>query len=1243
MTSAATAAALGLSLGLSYTARAAGKPESFDPSRGCTIVGTSAGDVLKGTDGDDVICGGGGGDTIKAGAGNDIIYGDGGGDTIYGGAGDDIIYGSDGADTIRGEDGNDIIYGEAGGDTIHGGAGVDHIWGGDGGDTLWGEAGDDIIQGEAGADTVRAGGGEDVIVDTGKADTLWGDDGHDIIVAGDGADSVKGNAGDDLLFGGPGNDSHYGDGGTDTCVGGAGVNAFYSCERRLEATNLGGGTDEDVDGDGVSNADEALNHTDPLTPDQAALSYRLEVPAGCSAALSLQVVPQQDLVTEGSTALFDVTVRNDPTGGCLKAGQSPTAVAGVLNVATSDDTQDAGFESVVAWLEIPDPGTPGRNLVLPRSSGLTTTDKTGGAGCPGSEAAGCGLTLGDVVGYVDVAGGQAQQFVSGEAKSVAIRYFPVLDPADLALLSGDSGLRLAVGIVEGTGSVVVVRQEMSFVSAQPTGRVTVNGEVPDGVSQIEFPDIAAGDQATAEGVFPYTPGHEDGHEFTGVFTATAPTVSDPAVATAVVGVESDRSDLSPVYATIYPQRATVGHEKEFTVSVHPRGQMNGPLTITWESGDAELTDDGLGGDLTPGNGVYTAKFVWAPTVAALHTLTVSGVVDGRAAASDVQVSAYDESLPTGSYTGPLAEPLAYEEAELCSDLVAVYGNPDVDPQEIVEAAESVNGQVVGTFLLRGWLILIAPATDWGDLNAVLGQLTTHPSVQYAEPIEMSSASAVEPNDTWFLDQENLQAFGMRDAWAFNSGRIPTTVAVLDVGFDTNHPDLDDSIIGGWDFAENDANVDPGTCGFHGTHVAGIIGAESDNGIGVTGVNWNVDLLAQKVFRKPWYSSDCKAFSFDLADAIWSSVAEGAQVLNLSLSSSLWSIAEVESLDTASNSNVVVVAAAGNQASSHRRYPAGYERVERLDHFVFHTDVISVGSVDRRGNQSDFSNFGDWVQVWAPGESEPDGNGGHTGVLSTDLGGGYVRAFGTSMAAPFVSGVASLILSFPGYGNLGSSYVRSRLTSSSVRRPGPLGGSSSQESGSLVHGYFAVSNASFESDLATVVATGTVETISALGSVKPVSGEEMLSVSTGPGSAESFSTASWDLAAPVNALSGGILTISLCYDYVTEEYPEFVGTQFNDTLRIRVVLPNGVSRPFVDESVNTTAWTRITGINFPGGDTTVGHSGWKCPSIDIPAADLQQPHTSVGGWAAWPQIRLEVADAGDDIYDSVALLDLIAVG
>ena len=268
-----------------------------------------------------------------------------------------------------------------------------------------------------------------------------------------------------------------------------------------------------------------------------------------------------------------------------------------------------------------------------------------------------------------------------------------------------------------------------------------------------------------------------------------------------------------------------------------------------------------------------------------------------------------------------------------------------------------------------------------------------------------------------------------------------------------------------------------------------------------------------------------------------------------------------------------------------------------------------------------------MQFWAPGSN----------ILSTVAGGGTGVLSGTSMAAPFVSGLASLILSHPSYGDQGAAYVRSRLQStSSGQAPG--------QQGWVVDGYQAVSNASFEAGMATIEADGTVSVVEQLGSITPANGwgHKMLQLSTGPGGTETRAQASLDLALPVDALSDDDLRVELCYNYVTTEYPEWLDSIFNDTMRIRIVLPGGSQVGQIDESVNSTNWTEISGIDSLQGDSTVGESGWKCDSITVPAASLQQPSLGPGGWSTWPALRIVVDDAGDSIYDSVALVDNITV-
>ena len=151
------------------------------------IYGTSAGDRLVGT------------------PGNDLIFGLGGGDSINGGSGDDCIVGGDGGDSLRGNNGNDVILGGPGGDSIKGNNGKDKLYGGDDSDSLDGGNQDDILDGGNGSDGLQGGNGND---------TLFG---------GFGSDGLKGGNGDDYLDGGGGNDGLKGGPGIDTCINGEGV------------------------------------------------------------------------------------------------------------------------------------------------------------------------------------------------------------------------------------------------------------------------------------------------------------------------------------------------------------------------------------------------------------------------------------------------------------------------------------------------------------------------------------------------------------------------------------------------------------------------------------------------------------------------------------------------------------------------------------------------------------------------------------------------------------------------------------------------------------------------------------------------------------------------------------------------------------------------------------------------------------------------------------------------------------
>lgn len=208
------------------------------------------------------------------------------------------------------------------------------------------------------------------------------------------------------------------------------------------------------------------------------------------------------------------------------------------------------------------------------------------------------------------------------------------------------------------------------------------------------------------------------------------------------------------------------------------------------------------------------------------------------------------------------------------------------------------------------------------------------------------------------------------------------VAVLDTGIDYNHPDLAANYRGGYDYVNNDN--DPMDDHWHGTHVAGTIAALRD-GVGAVGVAPRVDLYGLKVLS----SSGSGSFSYVISALDWS-INNNMQVLNLSLGSATDPGTTVrQAFDNAYAKGLVIVASAGNSGSGTDTvgFPAKY------------SSVIAVASTTSTDARSSFSSTGPAVEIAAPGSA----------IYSTDLGGGYYTASGTSMASPHVAGVAALTL------------------------------------------------------------------------------------------------------------------------------------------------------------------------------------------------------------------------------------------
>lgn len=261
-------------------------------------------------------------------------------------------------------------------------------------------------------------------------------------------------------------------------------------------------------------------------------------------------------------------------------------------------------------------------------------------------------------------------------------------------------------------------------------------------------------------------------------------------------------------------------------------------------------------------------------------------------------------------------------------------------------------------------------------------------------INYSSSSTFKTlfNDPDIKLQYGLQNININKAWDISKGDEKVIVAVVDTGVDLNHPDLKDNLVKGYTTIKGttSANDDNG----HGTHVAGVISAITDNGIGVAGVAPKCKVMPIKVLSGKGEGNDS-----DIAEGIIWAVDHGAKIINLSLGGVGAGKTLENAITYAYKSNALVIAAMGNNGANVKNYPAAFK------------NVIAVGASDVKNKVAPFSNYGDWISVTAPGLKIYSTFPSYKVELSKyNLGEAYGILSGTSMATPFVAGLAGLIWS-----------------------------------------------------------------------------------------------------------------------------------------------------------------------------------------------------------------------------------------
>ena len=319
-----------------------------------------------------------------------------------------------------------------------------------------------------------------------------------------------------------------------------------------------------------------------------------------------------------------------------------------------------------------------------------------------------------------------------------------------------------------------------------------------------------------------------------------------------------------------------------------------------------------------------------------------------------------------------------------------------------------------------------------DVISIARKYYGDPNIEYIEPNYVFHTCVV-PNDPEYSRQWAHQVIESEAAWEIETGSLDITIAVVDTGVDWDHPDLAANVwknidelldgkdtdgngyiddVRGYDFVDTNASVYPGEDGKtrdndpmdfhgHGTHCAGIVTAVANNSKGIAGVSWNCKIMA---VRAGYKGADGIGYleNDDAALSIVYAADNGANIISMSWGDFEESALIYDAVKYAYDKGVLLVAAAGNDATSIKHFPAAYD------------EVVAVTATDQNDDSPRWTNFGNWIELSAPGVD----------IYSTVHDDSYANKSGTSMSTPHVAGVAALIWSrFP---NMTRDQVRRQL-------------------------------------------------------------------------------------------------------------------------------------------------------------------------------------------------------------------------
>ncbi len=334
------------------------------------------------------------------------------------------------------------------------------------------------------------------------------------------------------------------------------------------------------------------------------------------------------------------------------------------------------------------------------------------------------------------------------------------------------------------------------------------------------------------------------------------------------------------------------------------------------------------------------------------------------------------------YTAPTSSSIIEQGEINPTEIIVKYKNGNVTTKKLDSVAKTISNTGAKISPLNGKLgFALVKLSNQQEFFNALSQLSKNSSVEYAEPNYVAHITQT-PNDPYYSQQWGPKDIHADLAWdkITPSQRANVTIAILDTGINPTHEDLEASIVPGYNFINNNNNPVDGHG--HGTHVAGIAAAITNNGKGIAGIAGGAKIMPVKIMNDNG-SGDYAS----IINGIKYAADHGAKVISMSLGGPGSSQAMQDAVNYAISRGASVVAASGNSNSS-VAFPGNCN------------GVITVGAVDSNNQRASFSNYGPEMDVVAPGVN----------IFSSykESTSGYTSMSGTSMATPFVSGVVALV-------------------------------------------------------------------------------------------------------------------------------------------------------------------------------------------------------------------------------------------